>query len=274
MIGDLHSHTHLSDGSMTRQELVAYAKAMGLAFIGITDHDTLMTKSEANALSDGIEVIGGAEFSAVDELTGRKVHILCFYPDNEDKLLCHCEKIQRLRDEAGLKMVEKVSKIYPITLDDVIKNKGVSKSIFKQHIMHALYERGFSDSFYGAVYKELFGKNGSSYENVPYPTVNEMLSQIKECGGVAILAHPKVYDSMDLARRLAKEGKIDGIEVYHYSADAEIENRLLTICKENDLIITGGSDFHGLYSSTLRTVGYRYTEKSQLERIKELKNGH
>lgn len=274
MIGDLHTHTHLSDGSMTRAELVSYAKSMGLKFIGITDHDTLMTKAEAKELSNGIEVIGGAEFSAVDEHTGRKVHILCFYPDNEEKLICHCEKIWKLRDEAGLKMARRVAEIYPITLDDVIKNKGISKSVFKQHIMHALVERGFSPSFYGEVYKELFGKNGKCYESVPYPTVTEMLSLIKECGGVAILAHPKVYDSMELAHKLSKEHKIDGIECYHYSADKVTEDALLSICKENNLIVTGGSDFHGLYSSTQRVVGIRYTKTEELEKIKGVKNGH
>lgn len=274
MIGDMHTHTHLSDGSMTREELVAYAKALGLSFIGITDHDTLMTKSEAEALSNGIEVIGGAEFSTLDEHTGRKVHILCFYPDNEEKLLMHCKKIQELRDEAGMKMAKRVAEIYPISLEDVIKNKGISKSVFKQHIMHALVERCLSPNFYGEVYKDLFGKNGKCYEKVPYPTVNEMLDLIHECGGVAILAHPKVYDSMELAHTLAKEHKIEGIECYHYSADKAVGDELLTLCKENDLIITGGSDFHGLYSSTLRPVGTRYTKIQELEKIKGVKNGH
>lgn len=273
MTGDLHTHTHLSDGSMTRDELVRYAKMSGLGFIGITDHDTLLTKKEAEELSDGIEVLGGAEFSCVDENTGRKVHILCFLADNEEKLISHCEKIQILRDKAGMQMAREVAKLYPFDMEDIIVNKGISKSVFKQHIMYELMERGYVTEIYGEMYRKLFGRNGVCYESVPYPTVNEMLDLIKQCGGVAILAHPKVYDSMDLALKLAKQGRIDGIEVHHYSANEDTENKLLKICNDYNLIITGGSDYHGIYNSTPRTVGYRRTDISQLNRIKELKNG-
>ena len=268
MIGDFHTHTHLSDGSMEAEDLVEYAKQRGIKYLGITDHDTLLTKEEAIKLSDSeITVIGGAEFSCIDTDTGRKVHILCFLPDDEDKLLAHCEQVQKDRDIAGLKMVEKVSKLYPITLESVISHKGISKSVFKQHIMHSIIERGYTLDFYGTIYKDLFGKNGSCYEKVPYPTVEEMISLIKECGGVCILAHPKVYNSIELAHRLAKEGKIDGIEVYHHSASEQIREELLGICKQYDLIVTGGSDFHGLYSANPRTVGFCTTEESEIKKI-------
>ena len=276
MIGDLHTHTHFSDGSMTREELVKYAKASGLKFLAITDHDTLLTPGDAKALSSkGFEVISGAEMSAVDEVTKRKVHILCLYPDKTEKLEAHCKRIHRIRDKAGMKMLKQVAEIYPIDTKNVIENKGISKSLYKQHIMYELFERGFTTEMYGKLYRHLFGRNGVCYEEVPYPSVSDMLNLIKESGGVAILAHPKVYSSMDLAKRLAKKHLIDGIEVYHYSADEKHENELKKICIENDLIITGGSDFHGIYNSSPRPVGYRYTQMEQLKKIKELKKyGH
>ena len=59
------------------------------------------------------------------------------------------------------------------------------------------------------------------------------------------MAHPALYDSMELLAELAEEKKLDGVEVYHYSADDNQKKEMLDIAEKYDLIVTGGSDFHG-----------------------------
>ena len=270
MTGDLHCHTRFSDGSVSAEELVRLAKRAGLDYVAVTDHDCVLPKSEAQALYEkyGAHVIHGAELSCIDPSTGRKVHMLCLLPEKTDRLDTHCREIQAAMDAAGIKMAQKVSKLFPVTLEEITEYKRESKSIFKQHIMRALAERGFTLDFYDELYKELFNeKSGSCYEYVDYPDVDFILGLLHESEGTAILAHPKVYKSMELAKALAKSGKIQGVEVYHHSADEEARSTLSALCKENGLIMTGGSDFHGMYSASPRTLGSNKTDEENLLRI-------
>lgn len=270
MVGDLHCHTRLSDGSMSADEVVCTAKRLGLTHVAITDHDCLLPKAEAKRLSEeyGICVIDGTELSCIDESTGRKVHMLCLAPKAHEEIDAHCKTVQADRDRAGIKMAKKAEKLFPITLDEVIGYKRESKSIFKQHIMRAIIERGFTLDFYGELYKELFKESdGKCYEYVKYPTVDFAIDLIHRAGGRAVLAHPRVYKSMELAKSLANAGKIDGIEVFHHSTDEDTRRELLALCKENRLIITGGSDFHGMYSACPRVLGSNRTDEENLKRI-------
>ncbi len=86
------------------------------------------------------------------------------------------------------------------------------------------------------------------------------------------MAHPAMYDSLDLLEELAAEKKIDGVEVYHYSADEEKRSEFLSIAEKYDLIVTGGSDFHGLYNAVPTHLGSETTSKENLDRIIKLSN--
>ena len=119
-------------------------------------------------------------------------------------------------------------KLYPITAEDITKHVVGSKSIYKQHILHALIEYGYSNHFYGKLDDELFNeKTGSCIVEREYPDINYVLDLIHSARGAAVMAHPVVYDSLELLDDLAKEGKIDGVEVFHYSANEEQQATLL-----------------------------------------------
>lgn len=270
MKGDLHCHSVLSDGSLEIDDILRAAKRQGIDTVAITDHDNIMSEKEAELYSQksGVTVINGAEFSAIDKKRGRKVHILCFAPKNYDKLLEHCKTIWANRNEAGIKMAKKVCEIYPVSEEDVLRYAKKSKSIFKQHIMRTLIEYGYAKEFYGDVYQKLFNsKKGICYETVEYPDIDYMFSLLNECGATVVMAHPCVYNGMELAKELAYSGKIDGIEVFHHSNNDQAREELFEYCDKNNLIVTGGSDFHGMYSSDARTVGYNFTDEENLKRI-------
>ena len=86
------------------------------------------------------------------------------------------------------------------------------------------------------------------------------------------MAHPALYDNTELLRELADEKKIDGVEVYHYTADQSKQKELLEIAEKYNLIVTGGSDFHGLYNSVPTHLGKYTTSKDNLDRIIKLSN--
>ena len=81
------------------------------------------------------------------------------------------------------------------------------------------------------------------------------------------MAHPRVFDNFELIEELAKEEKLDGVEVWHQSLKPGDEQTLLDLCKKYDLTATGGSDFHGFYNHYPISVGYNLTPQDSLDKI-------
>ena len=248
MIGDLHCHSKLSDGSTSLEDIVFYAKRAGLDALAITDHDTLSGASRAQVLGKryGITVIPGVEISTFDPDTQRRVHILCYLPLKPDRLAGLLSRTLEQRRISGEQMIQKVSRLYPVTREHILRYAAASNSIYKVHIMQALLDLGYDTSIYGQLYAQLFSDSGGScLVKTVYPSLEEVLQTVQPAPGIAVFAHPSVYRSMELVRRLAPSGFIDGIEVYHPRNTEEDQQELLTLCRQNGLLITGGTDYHG-----------------------------
>lgn len=258
MGGDLHCHTKLSDGSLGIEELIILAKSRGVNTIAITDHDCLAgtVRGKIIGARHGVTVIPGVELTAYDYKRERKVHMLAYLCDSPDRLegLCHRTSVARRR--ALQLMTARVMKRYPITGEFITSCAVGSTNLYKQHIMRALMECGFADSIYGDVFHDLFVEGGRNYIGVSFkkPDVKEVIEEIHEAGGIAVLAHCKTYDSFDLLEELIPLG-LDGVEVWHPKHTLEDEKRLLEIADKHGLLKTGGSDFHGFYNDEPRSVG-------------------
>ena len=270
MQGDLHTHTIHSDGGCTPRMVFARAKAEGLQALAITDHDYLPDPNRDRAFSEefGICSIWGTEISAYDYARGRRVHILCFEPRDPEPIRALCEETTRLRQEAGLQMAELIAAQYPISVADVQRMAGVSGSIFKQHIMMALMQAGYSTEMYGPLWKELFDVNtGSCVRTCVQPDVRKTIDLVHEAGGLAGLAHPYTYRSRDLLAELLSEKRLDGIEVWQSKTTPEQEQTLAALAKDAGIMKTGGSDFHGQYGAKVSPVGKGRTPQESIELI-------
>jgi hypothetical protein len=196
------------------------------------------------------------------------VHILCYEPKKPERLEGLCFKSCEIRKECSKEMIEKVMKKYPITLENVLRYTTGSKSIFKQHIMRTLIDSGYALEFYGELDSELFNsEHGSCYVEREYPDVNFVIDMIHAAKGVAVMAHPAQHDNIELLEELAKNGKIDGVETGHYSADENYRKMLSGIADKYGLIETGGSDFHGLYNCVPAHLGCESTTQENIDRI-------
>lgn len=271
--GDLHCHTCLSDGSMGIEEIILLAKRSGLSAIAITDHDCLAGTVRGVVLGErhGVRVIPGVEISCLDYERGyRKVHLLAYLSDHPDRLEGICHRNVTMRRKAGLIMAAKASERYPISTELVQKHAATSTNIFKQHIMHALMECGYTKTIYGDLFNELFSSKSPDNISVKlkFPDCREVLKKIHEAGGIAVLAHPANYNSFDLLDELIPLG-LDGVEVYHPSADVDTSAYLYRKAKAHGLLVTGGSDFHGMYNFNKVNLG-SYTATD--EAIEELLN--
>ena len=255
---DLHCHSKISDGSLGIDEIVGIARRRGLTALAITDHDAVAGATRAVIVGkrQGIQVIHGVELSAKDPATGRKVHILAYLCDTPDRLAGLCHRTNTSRKLAATAMMKKVLRYYPIVPDSIVRCASGSTNIFKQHIMHALIDAGYADGFYGETYYKLFSpEGGCAYVPVQYPAVDEVIDLIHSAGGLAVLAHPYTYDSTDLMQTLVKQDKLDGIEVWHPRNNEEQTASLKDFASSHGLLMTGGSDFHGMYTKKPRPLG-------------------
>lgn len=268
--GDLHCHTKLSDGSVGIEELISIAKKSNLDCIAITDHDTLAGTVRGKVIGErqGLKVIPGVELSSFDYKRGRKVHILCYLSDTPNRLEGLCKRTSMERKKAGQIMIMKAMQKFPLSAEHIMKCASGSTNLYKQHIMHALMDIGYTTTVFGELYQQLFNKNSPDCISTPvkYPDVYEVMDSIHEAGGIAVMAHPAEYDSFDLIEELVPAG-LDGVEVWHPRASEEDRERILAIAKQHDLLTTGGTDFHGMYNSRPLPLGTCCTPAESLEAL-------
>ena len=161
----------------------------------------------------------------------------------------------RVKKRAHYMMLQ-VAKRYPVAAELIVKCATGSTNIYKQHIMQALMECGFSRDIYGEMYHKLFDKDSpeSVLVTPKYPDIEEVLTAIHDAGGIAVLAHPYFFDNLDSLPRLIENG-LDGIEIWHPCATEEQQAELKKIATKNKLLMTGGTDFHGLYNLDPVSIG-------------------
>ncbi len=275
MAGDLHTHTRYSDGSNPVEQLPPMAAALGLSALAISDHDSILSVRYAhqNPSHQGVALIPATELTAFDPAHNRRVHLLVYYPDDCPALQAHCAAMAQRRHAAQLQSVAQLGKIHPqYTMEFALQYAKESGVLYKSGIMEGLRDLGLAGSIYGEEYNALFRTKGAQnvLHGVQYAPLEEVLALVRACRGVVVFAHPSVYKSMPLLRRLCAEGSIDGIEVYHPSNTQEDKAECLALAAQYGLIVTGGTDYHGANRTRPLPVGSCITTDEQIARIKAL----
>lgn len=270
MAADLHCHTKLSDGSIGIEDLIVIAQKSGIDTIAITDHDCLAGTVRGQVIGKryGVNIIPGVELSAFDSEVGKKVHILCYLAEKPDRLEGLCKRTAVARKRAGQIMMLKVAARFPISNDFIISHASGSTNLFKQHIMHSLMDAGYTSEIYGDLFDALFDPSSETNLLAPvkYPEVSEVIEEIHNAGGIAILAHPNHYDNTPELDKYVELG-LDGVEVWCPTANDEQIEELSKYCKKNKLLMTGGSDFHGIYGRKTVTLGTCVTPDEHLDKL-------
>ncbi|NGQ95427.1 PHP domain-containing protein [Brevibacillus sp. SYP-B805] len=243
---DLHTHTLASDGTCPPAENVRLALEAGLAAVAITDHDTVGGIAEAVEAGErlGIEVVPGVEISSAAK--GQDIHVLGYFvPYGDEAFQAEMAKLRDTRHERNQMMIARLRELgIDITLEQVYeRKKGTDKTIGRPHMAEVLMELGVVGSMEEAFEKYL-GKGGLAYVNPPRISPQDAIRLIKRFGGVAVLAHPGLYDDDELVEELIVFG-LDGIEVWHPDNDQDDRKSYIRLAEEYGLVMTGGSDFHG-----------------------------
>ena len=243
---DLHSHTTASDGALSPTDLVKKAYSAGITVLAITDHDTVEGLDEARveAAKVGIRIVPGVEFGI--EVGGTEVHMLGYLFDERNPILL--EKLSDLQEgrlNRGKKMVAKLRDLgINITWAQVAEIAG-DGSIGRPHVAQALIEGGYASTIDEA-FKKYISRGRPAFVERAHLTLEECIDLVHQAGGVAILAHPTfVNDVEHVLPRLIKAG-LDGIETYYGRYTEETIASIEKLAKKYNLVMTGGSDFHGL----------------------------
>jgi predicted metal-dependent phosphoesterase TrpH len=256
MKAELHCHTNLSDGSFTFDEIIKLALKEDVSHLAITNHDTTKDLEDMvrKGKERGVQVIPGIEISAFDFKRNTRVHILGYYIDpGHSAIEAICGPLLERRHQGCCTMVSRLMEAgYSITLEQVAKYAQGGTGIYKQHIMHALIEQGYTTTIYGDLYKKLFSRGqdgegpGIAYIPMDYVDAKAAIHAVLQAGGVPILAHPGQYRNFEAVPELVESG-LQGIEVWHPLHGPNDEVNAQEYALKYDLLMTGGSDFHGFY---------------------------
>ena len=260
MLVDLHIHTYYSDGTMSPKEVVEDAKRKNLGIIAITDHDVLDSYEELKVEAEkaGIIAIRGVEIDSIFE--GHLVHLLAYkFEDNEKlfKLINHAKE-QLL--ETSIELIRRMENDYEgISLEDYNsyeyeRRKGGWKGI------HYLHDRKITEGLFDGV--KFYGKYDCRHEKFAFPSVEEVCNTVHDANGYVVLAHPcnyysnknkeEILEKLEILKSLG----IDGVECYYPANSDLMTNTCLEFCKDNNLIITAGSDGHGDFGTVSKGIEY------------------
>lgn len=239
---ELHCHTTCSDGTLTPTELVNAAVAAGVTVLAITDHDTLAGWDEAVTVAHDrpVEIVPGLELSTVHN--GRSMHILGFYPDRQ-KLESPLQERVAGRWRRARKMVEKLTALgYPVQLPPVQDGLAPGRPHIAAQLVKAGYVRSSQEAF-----DRWLGDSRPAFVEYEKFAASEGITLLRQCGAVPVWAHPYLFrggNVEDVLPELVAAGLM-GIEVYHPSHSPHQCQTLQALCQHYELLMTGGSDYHG-----------------------------
>ena len=245
---DMHIHTNNSDGSYSTEEIVEMLRTLKAEMFSITDHDSVDACKEIEKLDIGDMIyIPGIELSSKNGMYD--CHILGYYIDyNNEDLIRECELIRSRRLEKIdiiLNYLQRVRKVR-LSEEEKLKIYGKKGTIGRYDICKVLMDRNIGSK------KIIYDRYLTNIKGIPShrSEIDASISAIKKARGIPVLAHPKEIEQNyninieDIIEDFIEKG-IEGIEVYNSIHNLREAKKYLALAKKYNLLITGGSDFHG-----------------------------
>jgi predicted metal-dependent phosphoesterase TrpH len=268
VFADLHLHTHFSDGTYSPEQMVAQARLQRLSALALTDHDTVegCERTAAACAEAHIEFIAGTELTAEQE--GNELHILGYLVETEnERLLTEMARFQTVRQERIREMVARLNQIHvPLTTEAVFALANC-RAPGRPHVARALVQAGLCGTLDEA-FERFLKKNRPAFVPKFKMSAAHAIELIHQAGGVAVMAHPGLNRTDEVIPAMVDAG-LDGIECFHTKHSTSIAEHYLEIADRYQLLVTGGSDCHGL-SKGKPLIGsvklpYQHVEKLKLK---------
>ena len=243
---DLHIHTNESDGTFSPEEVLEHASECNLKAIAITDHDSVTAINPAVRIARqyGIEIIPGVELTTYtpDDI---EIHILAYCFDyHKTQFLEKLDLLKKGRLQRAEEIISRLNKAgIDISVSDVTALSGKG-AVGRMHIARALVGKKYVKTIPDA-FRKYIGKGRIAYAKKWTLSPDEIMDFISSAGGISVLAHPGILGRDRLIPWLIKAG-LQGLEVYHSNHSPTDVKRYISLAQKNNLIITGGSDCHGI----------------------------
>ena len=272
---DLHIHSKFSDGDKAIPELISIIKEKRVDLFSITDHDSLESIQVLQSVPN-ICYIPGVEMSCVDQQI--KMHILGYGISYDSPLGETCKTVQNTRRELTLEILEDLLKrgyvLLEDDLNDLYQNHSscMGKVEVAKKLVHSGYASTVSDAFYGILDRYKIG-------NRIRRDAEQIISEIHLSGGLAILAHPfEIVRKQKVPIDPVVDGLLpyglDGMEVFTTKHDSLEEKYIYQLCQAKELLMSGGSDYHGPLTTPDISIGEAVKEEMISERIKQKRIQH
>jgi 3',5'-nucleoside bisphosphate phosphatase len=275
---DLHIHSRASDGSLAPLDILYLAREIRLAAFALTDHDAIDGAREIASvigMETGFTVfteknnsnqpdpffISGVEISAAPppriKVSG-SFHILGYGFDLDHPELNKTLTLQQAaRKNRNPQIIARLNDMgVDISLAEVAAASGGSPQIGRPHIAALMVEKGYARSIDDA-FDNYIGKGKPAYVDKPRITVEAAINLIRSAGGIAVLAHPGLLTvalpsrMSDLIGALTEMG-LGGLEVYYPGHDGNQFAAFFELARVHNLLVTGGTDFHGEVNPDIR----------------------
>lgn len=245
---DLHTHSTCSDGSMRPAEVVQCAKEHGLCAMALSDHDTVAGVEEAMQAGKklGVEVIPAIELSAQSET---ETHMLGYFVDVHNRQLHDTmRRVIEVRQQRSQDNCDALRRLgFDVTMEEAAQLAG-GEMLCRAHFARLLVNKGYCSSVKEA-FDVYLGVGKPAYSSRQALTDIEAIELIHEAGGIAVAAHlnqmKRDDEHLDAYIRRLKEAGLDGVEGYYTEYTPDMFLKYNALARKYDLIISGGSDFHG-----------------------------
>ena len=266
---DLHTHSTASDGSYTPAALVTYAASCGLTILALTDHDTVAGNAEAAvaAASVHIQFIPGIELDI--EWKSGECHLLGYGVQSNctefASLLIRLNDDRRKRNEAIVSRMRDAGIAVELAQVETLAGGGtVGRPHFAKFLVEKKKARSVQDAF-----DRFLARGRPFFVDRTSISLEEGVAAIRIAGGIPVLAHPlSLYVSWGnlpgVIQNFHDRGVV-GLEAWHPATRIRDAERLESLAASLGMIITAGSDFHGM-TRTDRKLGRTTGEREIADR--------
>jgi hypothetical protein len=267
MHADLHLHTNFSDGTYTPEELAGHAARCAFKAVALTDHDTMegCERMAAACRERGIEFVPAAELTA--EHDGHELHMLGYFLDAKNaRLQTELAKFQQVRQQRIHEMVARLAGVGVPVKAEAVFTLANCRSPGRPHVARTLVQAGWCSNLDEA-FERFLRKGKPAWVPKFKISAMEAIELIHHAGGLAVMAHPGLNHHDGLIPDLVDAG-MDGLECFHTKHSTALTQRYLEIADRFKLLVTGGSDCHGM-SKGQPLIGSIKIPYECVERLKE-----
>ena len=253
---DLHIHSTASDGRYSPQEIIGKAAGLGLETIALADHDSI--DGIAPALEEvrklkRLQFIPGVEVST--DVPNGEVHVLGYFIDyTSEELAAALARFRHSREGRAQGMIDRLKELGINLSWERVREIAGAGAIGRPHIAQAMLEKGYINSIKEA-FDRYIARDGPAYVEREKMTPVEAVQLVLRSRGIAVMAHPFTVPEPEAMIAELKAAGMAGIEAYYNGYTAEEIGQLIAMARNHGLMVTGGTDYHGLDDSKETMMG-------------------